>query len=585
MKPEELKALQREIQIHKTLSHPNIVPLVAAFEDKGRLFIFLESLRTNLFEYMQPRTFDEETALRFFREVVKAVAYIHNRKLVHRDIKPENVLLDENRRVKLCDFGFSAPIEAGEKRDTFCGTQQYLPPEIVLGHEQTDKVDIWCLGVLLFELIHKRVPFVNKSMPAYLDSVTKKNLSFISKVSPGVRKLILSCLEMEPAKRPTAVQILNDPAVAESAFKGQQRASSVVGGERPNKLNPKALGIPNPVPLNGAGPQAKPQPQLVSKSPGVISSDKHGKDLAPLLAKEDWFADVAHKKRHVSPLPNVGNGPGIRTINVTPGMRPAPTGSLQAPPSPMGTPVKINFYKNTNFGPENFQKKSQMASAPKPTEFPSSPSPQAPASGVIFWNDGRTSAQQQKNSGSTAISGPQVSGYDQQGNAVRMFSPIRSPQSGTKETMGVMGELPSLQRRHTDRPDTFSPKPASPLPHQRMTMSPNHVQYQTGGVQQIVHSNPSSNRPISPVYVSAGPKSPQIIAVQMRSEPHNPLRPSDPGNRSVSPNSSPAFLQGYSNLPPIDPRLLVTAPSAPGSSPLGRGTNFNTQASRSPNRS
>lgn len=586
MKPEELKALQREIQIHKTLVHPNIVPLVAAFEKDQKLFIFLESLRTNLFEYMQPRTFDEETALRFFREVVKAVAYLHQRKLVHRDIKPENVLLDENRRVKLCDFGFSAPIQAGEKRDTFCGTQQYLPPEIVMGHEQTDKVDIWCLGVLLFELIHKRVPFTNKSIPVYLDAVAKRNISFISKVSPAAKKLILSCLEMDPSKRPTAVQILSESLMQEGGVKGMGRASSVVCGERPNKHNPKALGIQGHPADGGAHSQSHSRPGTPMKGIAVINSDKLGKDLTPSVPVDNWFAEVFDKKpKQVTPQP----------ANMPSPTRPTPTqqGTQQAPqmagngtPSPIASPIKINFYKNTGFGPENFAKKSQTGLTAQQIEVRNSPNSVTSPNAKGFFGDASLSLQQPKHSASTAYSSHNQGNPEPQGTVVRLFSPIRAPQSGGKDSVGFQGQAPQgIIRRLTDLLDGgLARNGGSPVPQQRMTMSPNTTQVRYA--VQMPSSNPTSTRPI-PSAFSTNPVllSPQSVSYPARPDVFNLTRPSDSTGRSISPRPSP-FPPGFSHLPPADQKfLLLSQPSpSPQNSHLGRSANPQPQ-SRSPNRS
>ena len=95
--------------------------------------------------------------------------------MIYHEIKPKNVLLDENKNIKLCDFGFCASIDEEKIRTTFCSTLQYLPPEIILNQEQTDKLDIWCLGVLMFELLHKRVPFENKNTNVYLEKIRKTN--------------------------------------------------------------------------------------------------------------------------------------------------------------------------------------------------------------------------------------------------------------------------------------------------------------------------------------------------------------------------------------------------------------------------
>lgn len=189
------------------------------------MYIFLELLKKSLFEFINTSQFDENLFLRCFYEVVKAIAYMHSKKIVHRDIKPENVLMTETQTVKLCDFGFCASVE-NEERKTLCGTADYLPPEIMRGELQSDKVDVWCLGVLLYELYHRGTPFPSRSFDQMLEKIRKKEILFNPRVTPPVEKLILKCLQEEPRQRPSAGQLMNDPLF--DRFKPIIRTNSVL---------------------------------------------------------------------------------------------------------------------------------------------------------------------------------------------------------------------------------------------------------------------------------------------------------------------------------------------------------------------
>lgn len=90
--------------------------------------------------------------------------YIHSKDIIHRDLKPENILLDKNMQVKVCDFGWSAIYKEQECRKTMCGTSEYMAPEIFLNQKQSKKTDVWALGILLYELYHKKAPFVGKKL-------------------------------------------------------------------------------------------------------------------------------------------------------------------------------------------------------------------------------------------------------------------------------------------------------------------------------------------------------------------------------------------------------------------------------------
>lgn len=82
---------------------------------------------------------------------------------MHRDLKPENVLLDKNFNVKVCDFGWCAEFNENERRQTFCGTSEYMAPEILAQKTQDFGIDIWSLGILLYEMYHKKAPFTGRS--------------------------------------------------------------------------------------------------------------------------------------------------------------------------------------------------------------------------------------------------------------------------------------------------------------------------------------------------------------------------------------------------------------------------------------
>jgi len=96
------------------------------------------------------------------KQILSAVKYLHQNKIIHRDIKPENILLDKKGNVKLADFGWSN--FAGDKpRKTYCGTVDYLAPEMIDKSGHDEKLDIWCLGVLVYELLTGKTPFVTEN--------------------------------------------------------------------------------------------------------------------------------------------------------------------------------------------------------------------------------------------------------------------------------------------------------------------------------------------------------------------------------------------------------------------------------------
>jgi len=113
----------------------------------------------SLFSLIKKRkNFDEKKAFHYFIQTAGAVLFLHENNLVHRDLKPENILVDENNNIKLCDFGWCVEMSMGN-RVTFCGTYEYMAPEIIKEKPYNQGIDVWSLGILLYELIHGYSPF------------------------------------------------------------------------------------------------------------------------------------------------------------------------------------------------------------------------------------------------------------------------------------------------------------------------------------------------------------------------------------------------------------------------------------------
>jgi serine/threonine protein kinase len=144
----EIEYVQQEINLHKKLDNPFIIGLIDFFYEDQTAFIIMEYASSgNLYNYLHKALFiPKPDLLTMFTQIVLAVKHLHFKEILHRDIKPENILLDSNRNVKLCDFGWSAQCSGYQIRNTFCGTPEYMSPEMLLGKGQTHKSDIYSLG-------------------------------------------------------------------------------------------------------------------------------------------------------------------------------------------------------------------------------------------------------------------------------------------------------------------------------------------------------------------------------------------------------------------------------------------------------
>ncbi|XP_077151209.1 NUAK family SNF1-like kinase 2 [Ranitomeya variabilis] len=159
---QDMLHIRRETEIMSSLCHPHIISIYEVFENSSKIVIVMEyASQGDLYDYISERQrLGEQEARRFFRQIVSAVQYCHANDIVHRDLKLENILLDENKNVKIADFGLSNIYHSDSFLQTYCGSPLYASPEIVNGRPyKGPEVDSWSLGVLLYILVHGCMPF------------------------------------------------------------------------------------------------------------------------------------------------------------------------------------------------------------------------------------------------------------------------------------------------------------------------------------------------------------------------------------------------------------------------------------------
>lgn len=157
--PKDIDNLRTEIQIHRSLNHPNIVRFVDCLQVNSIVFILLENAsNSSVFYYIHSQEgLPHKLALRFFYQTAQAIKYLHDQRIIHRDLKPENILLDSEFNVKLCDFGWACYLPERQMRHSTCGTVEYMCPEILNNAYYDERVDIWALGILLYEFLSGQI--------------------------------------------------------------------------------------------------------------------------------------------------------------------------------------------------------------------------------------------------------------------------------------------------------------------------------------------------------------------------------------------------------------------------------------------
>ena len=205
--------INREIEIMYKLNHPHVIRLINHFEDDEKFYLIMPyASKGQLYSLLRRQVrFDQRTAAQYMREVIEAVRYIHSfsPKIIHRDIKPENLLLDDNYRVLLSDFGWSNFLDDNEYRKTFCGTPEYLSPEMAKKEGHNEMVDIWALGVLMFEFLAGYAPFSGSNPKELYANIKKLKINWPVDFPPLAKNLITKILKLNPNERLSLEEILD----------------------------------------------------------------------------------------------------------------------------------------------------------------------------------------------------------------------------------------------------------------------------------------------------------------------------------------------------------------------------------------
>ncbi|KAJ2080904.1 spindle assembly checkpoint kinase [Coemansia sp. RSA 988] len=207
------KQLKREVEIQTHLRHPHILRLYGYFHDGKRIYLILEyAARGEMYKLLQKQgSFGEPEAAKYIAQMATALEYLHSKNVIHRDIKPENLLINANGDLKIADFGWSV-YSRNSRRRTLCGTLDYLPPEMVEGRDHDASVDLWSLGVLMYEFLVGVPPFEDlKSHKATYRRIARVDLHIPPSVSTDAADLILKLLQYNGSKRLPLGDVLRHP--------------------------------------------------------------------------------------------------------------------------------------------------------------------------------------------------------------------------------------------------------------------------------------------------------------------------------------------------------------------------------------
>ena len=226
--------INSEINIQKTLRHPNILKIEHVFEDTNNIYILLELCSNqSMNELIKKRKRLTEFEVRvYLKKLVSAISYMHSKAIIHRDLKLGNLFLSECMELKVGDFGLAAKIlTPDERRRSVCGTPNYIAPEIIEQRGHSYEVDLWSLGVLLFTLLTGQPPFDTKSVKSTYRLISQCKYSFSDEIpiSPEAKDLVNNLLQLDPLKRLSVSMIFQHPFLTKSAILPELLPSSTVG--------------------------------------------------------------------------------------------------------------------------------------------------------------------------------------------------------------------------------------------------------------------------------------------------------------------------------------------------------------------
>ncbi|KAL6988002.1 Serine/threonine-protein kinase AtPK2/AtPK19 [Sarracenia purpurea var. burkii] len=203
MEKNHAEYMKAERDILTKIEHPYIVQLRYSFQTKYRLYLVLDFVNGGhlFFQLYHHGLFREDLARVYTAEIVLAVSHLHDNGIMHRDLKPENILLDADGHAMLTDFGLAKQFDENTRSNSMCGTVEYMSPEIVLGKGHDKVADWWSVGILLFEMLTGKPPFIGGNRQKIQQKIMKDKIKLPAFLSSDAHSLLKGLLQKDPSKR------------------------------------------------------------------------------------------------------------------------------------------------------------------------------------------------------------------------------------------------------------------------------------------------------------------------------------------------------------------------------------------------
>ncbi|TVU15955.1 hypothetical protein EJB05_39500 [Eragrostis curvula] len=211
----DIHNLRQEIEILRKLKHKNIIEMIDTFETPQEFCVVTEFAQGELFEVLKDdKCLPEDQVQAIAKQLVEALYYLHSNRIIHRDMKPQNILIGKGSVVKLCDFGFARAMSANTVvLRSIKGTPLYMAPELVREQPYNHTVDLWSLGVILYELFVGQPPFYTNSVYALIRHIVKDPVKYPDNMSSNFKSFLKGLLNKVPQSRLTWPALLEHPFV------------------------------------------------------------------------------------------------------------------------------------------------------------------------------------------------------------------------------------------------------------------------------------------------------------------------------------------------------------------------------------
>ena len=198
--------MEREIEVMKTLDHPNILKLHDVINDSedNTIYLILEYCQKgDFYKFLNKRALKEKHAHRYMVQLANGLQHLISNNIIHRDLKPQNILLSDDDQIKLTDFGFARYYEIDTMVDTLCGSPLYMAPEIMKHKRYTINADLWSVGIIMYEMLVGKVPYSALTHIELLNKIENKPLIIPKFLSESCQDLLEKLLRKNPDDRIT----------------------------------------------------------------------------------------------------------------------------------------------------------------------------------------------------------------------------------------------------------------------------------------------------------------------------------------------------------------------------------------------